>query len=199
MSDQIIQYTEEMVGAGHPTKGDTLNRALLVDHNADGTHEKLTLGSDADGDIYYRASGALARLAKGAANLKLFMNAGATVPEWAAGMKITSTTRDMTAATGNVNITGVGFKPSAVFAIAAGAGSYLDGSVGMSDGTTNGCIFQPAAGTWSYAAVAVNLLQGAGNQQYATITLGSDGGTLAWVKVGTPVAETATIYLLWLR
>lgn len=28
-----------MVGAGHPTKSDTLNRALLIGHNADGTHK----------------------------------------------------------------------------------------------------------------------------------------------------------------
>lgn len=39
MADQVIQYTEEMVGANHPTKADTLNRALLVEHNADGTHK----------------------------------------------------------------------------------------------------------------------------------------------------------------
>jgi hypothetical protein len=38
MADKIIQYTEELVGAGHPTKADTLNRGLLVEHNADGTH-----------------------------------------------------------------------------------------------------------------------------------------------------------------
>lgn len=37
-ADQIIRYTEEMVGAGHPLKSDTLNRAFLVTHNADGTH-----------------------------------------------------------------------------------------------------------------------------------------------------------------
>lgn len=38
MSDQRIQYDEEMVGAGHPTKSDTLNRLMLVEHNSDGTH-----------------------------------------------------------------------------------------------------------------------------------------------------------------
>lgn len=37
-ADQRIQYTEEMVGAGHPTKPDTLNRLSLVEHNTDGTH-----------------------------------------------------------------------------------------------------------------------------------------------------------------
>jgi len=38
MADQRIQYTEEMVGAGHPTKIDTLNRLALVDHGNDGQH-----------------------------------------------------------------------------------------------------------------------------------------------------------------
>ncbi|MBI5827663.1 MAG: right-handed parallel beta-helix repeat-containing protein [Deltaproteobacteria bacterium] len=38
MADQRVQYTEEMVGAGHPTKADTLNRLMLVEHGTDGTH-----------------------------------------------------------------------------------------------------------------------------------------------------------------
>lgn len=44
----------------------------------------MTLGSDADGDVYYRASGVLTRLAKGTAGQVLKMNAGATAPEWGA-------------------------------------------------------------------------------------------------------------------
>lgn len=40
------------------------------------------LGSDADGDMYYRSSSALARLAKGTAGQILSMNAGATAPIW---------------------------------------------------------------------------------------------------------------------
>lgn len=36
MSDQRIQYTEEMVGANHPTKSDTLNRLALVEADVDG-------------------------------------------------------------------------------------------------------------------------------------------------------------------
>ncbi|MBI5237704.1 MAG: hypothetical protein HY887_04705 [Deltaproteobacteria bacterium] len=39
MSDQRILYTEEMVGASHPSKSDTLNRLALVEHNTDGTHK----------------------------------------------------------------------------------------------------------------------------------------------------------------
>ena len=43
----------------------------------------IELGSDADGDVYYRSGGALTRLAKGTAEQVLTMNAGATAPEWA--------------------------------------------------------------------------------------------------------------------
>ncbi len=42
MADQRIQYTERMVGAGHPTYADTLNRLQLVEHNSDGTHKTVT-------------------------------------------------------------------------------------------------------------------------------------------------------------
>src|SRR3990167_540592 len=45
----------------------------------------MTLGSDADGDIYYRSSNVLTRLAKGTASQVLTMNTKATAPEWAAG------------------------------------------------------------------------------------------------------------------
>lgn len=43
----------------------------------------MTLGSDADGDIYYRSSNVLTRLAKGTATQMLQMNQGATAPQWA--------------------------------------------------------------------------------------------------------------------
>lgn len=39
MADQRILYTEQLVGSGHPTKADTINRLALVEHNADGTHK----------------------------------------------------------------------------------------------------------------------------------------------------------------
>lgn len=43
----------------------------------------MTLGSDVDADVYYRASNKLTRLAKGTASQVLTMNAGETAPEWA--------------------------------------------------------------------------------------------------------------------
>lgn len=41
MADQTIAYTEEMVGSGHPTKSDTLNRLALVSLETDGTIKQL--------------------------------------------------------------------------------------------------------------------------------------------------------------
>lgn len=56
MPDKRISYNEEMVGAGHPTKPDTLNRLAAVEHNDDGTHNKLTRVTDPWVDL--RAYGA---------------------------------------------------------------------------------------------------------------------------------------------
>ncbi|MBI5887079.1 MAG: hypothetical protein HZB85_10950 [Deltaproteobacteria bacterium] len=41
MTDKRIQYTEKMVGAGHPALADTLNRLSLAEHNSDGTHKGM--------------------------------------------------------------------------------------------------------------------------------------------------------------
>lgn len=38
MADQRIAYTEKMIGAGHPTLADTLNRLSMIEHKADGSH-----------------------------------------------------------------------------------------------------------------------------------------------------------------
>lgn len=47
LADQRIQYTEEMVGADHGTKADTLNRFALVEHENDGTHTYVTVADSA--------------------------------------------------------------------------------------------------------------------------------------------------------
>ena len=52
MTDQRIQYNERMVGAGHPTLSDTLNRLSLIEHNTDGSHHWVdvrTYGADPTG------------------------------------------------------------------------------------------------------------------------------------------------------
>lgn len=57
MTDLTIQHTERMVGANHPTLADTLNRLALIEHNNDGTHNKLTQVTDPWIDV--RAYGAV--------------------------------------------------------------------------------------------------------------------------------------------
>jgi hypothetical protein len=76
-SDGTTDY-ETITGVGAVTSGTLSTGAVLADVT-------MTLGSDADGDIYYRASNKLTRLAKGAAAEVLKMNSGATAPEWGAG------------------------------------------------------------------------------------------------------------------
>lgn len=64
------------------------------------TVAKITLGSDADGDIYYRAAGVLARLPKGTALQLVRMNAGATAPEYfTLGSAVTSLDKKITTTT----------------------------------------------------------------------------------------------------
>ena len=54
----------------------------------------INAGSDADGDVYYRASGAFTRLPKGTAGQVLTINTGATAPEWATSSGGASTLLD---------------------------------------------------------------------------------------------------------
>jgi hypothetical protein len=193
MADQRIIYSEEMVGASHPTKSDTLNRLALIDHNNDGTHEKLTLGSDADGDMYYRASSVLARLAKGAANLKLFMNAGATAPEWAVGIKIGSHTRDLAAGAETVAYTGYGFKPSAIFVfVSPPTGGAQYSSWGFSDGSVNIGLAYTADGNKfvpnsDFGGGCMAIQTGSGAYQYVgTVNMTADGFEFVYSKAGSP-------------
>ena len=58
------------------------------------TSPVVNVGSDADGDVYYRASGAFARLPKGTAGQVLTINSGATAPEWATSSGGASTLLD---------------------------------------------------------------------------------------------------------
>ena len=37
-ADMVIRYDEAMVGRGHPTLPDTLNRGFLIQHDAEGVH-----------------------------------------------------------------------------------------------------------------------------------------------------------------
>jgi len=178
-----IEYTEEMVGNGHPTKADTLNRFINI----------LT----AQGDIpYATAAATAAALAKGAANLKMFMNAGATAPEWANGIKVGTFTRDMATASGDVGYTGVGFKPGLVILIAALNDVATLWSVGFSDGTTHGGMNQNYVPVMYIGTIPIYIRKASGDYQYApTATMDADGFTLPWSKAGTPTGTIIVNYI----
>ena len=155
------------------------------------------------GDIPYASANLTpARLAKGEANLKMFMNAGKTAPEWAAGIKKVAFTRAMDAVTGDVSYTGAGFKPSfAVVIIGSDSGGWHD-SIGFYDGSTYFVLTQYAAdlsyGTASYM-VMLSTNPGVTQQSAIGKTLDADGITLTWTRTGTPAATTASGCFLFFR
>jgi hypothetical protein len=107
------------------------------------TVRKVTVGSDADGDMYYRASSTLARLPKGTAAQRLAMNSGATAPEWVSSA-LSTASNDLT---GDVTMTN--------------ANQFYDGaSVSLT------------VGTWFVVGVATLKFNGIG-QGTARITDGS--------------------------
>jgi len=163
------------------------------------TGSNLAIGSDADGDMYYRASSVLARLAKGAANLSLFMNAGATAPEWASGIKYGTFTRVTSVGSGDVSYTGVGFKPSAIIIISNFPSDVASTSISIGFGTTDGNIYmQYVAGVGSVGSTnnIVNVGNGSTAVNYANLkSFDSDGFTLTWTKVGSPTSTAKLGYL----
>uniref|UniRef100_A0A6M3KB96 Uncharacterized protein n=1 Tax=viral metagenome TaxID=1070528 RepID=A0A6M3KB96_9ZZZZ len=192
--------------SGNPTLNDWFNQNVKTTGTptfASVTPGTFVLGSDADGDMYYRASSLLARLAKGTANLKLFMNAAATAPEWAKGLKVGSLTRNMISGSGDVAYTGVGFKPGSIIFIACvNASSQF--SIGFDDATTHTAILDnsidaDAANTWSAtASSSIHLCTGVAGIVFQTAivkTFDADGFTLTWTKGNTPSGTGNIIYI----
>jgi hypothetical protein len=197
--------TEETVG--FTASGGTTSKTLTVDTDATisdlmlKTGSNLAIGSDADGDMYYRASSVLARLAKGTAGHKMFMNAGGTAPEWAQGIKVITSTRNMTTDSGDVAYTGVGFKPSAILAF-AGMPSENTPVFGFADASSKiNMPYNANTTSWDINTswFFVVLAGSSSNYQGAVIkTLDADGFTLTWTKVGSPTG-TALLGFLPIR
>ncbi|MDD4984507.1 MAG: hypothetical protein PHQ43_01770 [Dehalococcoidales bacterium] len=160
----------------------------------------LAIGSDADGDTYYRASGKLARLAKGSPNLKQFMNAAGTGPEWDHGITFVSSSRDLTAAAGDVSYSGAGFKPRATICLSC-INNTGNVSIGMQVGLSDiGVVYRPGTSSWVVASRGLsNAEPTADDWQRGNIkSLDSDGITLTWTKGGSP-SGTLSIYFCFLR
>lgn len=118
-----------------------------------------------------------------------------------AHFKAGSLSRDMTAASGNVAYTGIGFRPSAIFLLANVNGTVAV-SWGFTTGVSNNVSILDNNGTGTYAIStnkSVYLSTSAGNDQQAALaSFDGDGFTLSWTKSGAPTG-TGTVMFLAMR
>ena len=114
---------------------------------------------------------------------------------------VSNFTRDMSTASGNQAVTGVGFTPKAVIFFGSVVnGLANDSSKGFSDGTRNFCLldYTTSGANWATTFLTANCIYlfddvGTANTNSATIaSLDSDGFTVAWVRGGAPTS-TMTI------
>ena len=152
--------------------------------------------------LYASAANTLTRLAKGAADTKLFMNATGTAPEWAGGIKLGTFTIDTATATGSQAISGVGFKPSHII-LFIDIASTREFSVGFDDGTNHYSVNDNSASTANTYGTQVDwsmiLYQSEGVNYLGLVSvLGADGFTVSWTKNGAKTG-TATIFYLAFR
>jgi hypothetical protein len=190
---------------GTATAGTILSIEQSEIKQLQGTNLLSTIATDptwaAAGDLVQgTGNDTAAVLSLGAANLKAFVNAGATAIEWAGGMKIGTLTYDLTTASGDVGITSVGFKPSHVIFLAA-VESDVNSlfSIGFSDGTVHYALGQ-AAITAPYMVVPTNVAlyyrSATADYQLGIVkTMDVDGFTITWTKTGTPTGTLGIHYM----
>jgi len=157
---------ETITGVGTVTSGTISTGAVIADAT-------MTLGSDADGDMYYRASNVLTRLAKGSDNDTLMMNGN--VPNWEAAAAGGLTEADSWRNT-------VGFAPgvgttyvlTANLARVTSTGFGLLGT-GMSE--SSGVFTFPSTGYWAVLASFGFSLAGDSRYDQGTIEASVDAGS----------------------
>jgi len=110
--------------------------------------------------------------------------------------KVGSFTRDVTAVSGDVAYTGVGFTPKVIDLFANL--TDLSNSFGFDDGTTHNSVgtYGTTGGIQQIADTGKSIVifnaAGTGGQKAIIKTFDADGFTLTWTKIGTPAAGTVT-------
>jgi hypothetical protein len=106
--------------------------------------------------------------------------------------------RDLTAASGNVAITGVGFTPKLMFLWGA-MGATSSASFGWVDFQTMvTSSLLSLGGIWTADGRTILIETSSGNRQTAVpVSADADGFTIAWTKTGSPSGLAQFYALLW--
>lgn len=193
----------------------TLAAAQTLASKTLGSGTKTAVGSDATGDMYYRASdGTFTRIPLGTVGQSLV--AGSTVPAWgtasATGLvKVINSSRTSAAGSGTQTISGVGFTPKLIEITASTGDQSNDFSMtdGSYDGTTQGCAGigvrnNGGAATMTHTSSSTQIIfldqsDAGGTKTYAAIAgnIGSDGFDLVWTKTGAATQNVVFKITFW--
>lgn len=115
-------------------------------------------------------------------------------------VKVSSFTRNTATASGTQAVTGIGFKPRAVFFIAAQDSVVGELSFGFDDGVTPRAVrdyFNVTPDAWeTFGTYSISILEGAGKEYEGNVdSFDSDGFTIDWTRTGAPVGTVTVIYL----
>lgn len=126
---------------------------------------------------------------------KALSDLNAAVNALETGKKLIATTHDVSV-TGDQEITGVGFQPTACILFSAEDGS-TEASWGLIDPSGDeSCIVQKADGTFSQAAVVqYHYTDGANYASAIYKSWDADGLTITWSKTGSPTGTQAQKFL----
>lgn len=103
--------------------------------------------------------------------------------------KVITATRDMTAASGDVSYTGVGFVPTSMVIIASVDGAFGFSSAVVDSIKTGVSILTTGIGIFGHNDLAVCLfVTNTSNVQFCAVkSFDADGFTLTWTKGGSPI------------
>ncbi len=178
MADQRAQYTEEAVGAGHPTKADVINRLALVEHDNEGNHRRATFPEGAapatavgEGAIYTKDSGTEPELFYRRENDggEIQITKGGVLLAVPAGTKMVFS--QAAAPTGWTQTS----DNDQVLRVVSGAGGGTGGAASIAGGSvTSGAGGTGSTGSTNFVAITASILEGAG-AAFTAWTSGQDG------------------------
>lgn len=168
-------------------------RALLDDADIAAQRATLALGTAALLDAGTGANQVVQRDGTG----KYPTGNGGAITGVPGESKVVTFTRDMTAASGNQSVTGVGFVPRSILFFGGITSSFTFASVVGSSGIAGGASNDAINGAGINASIFLRV-QNSTSQAGQIASFDADGFTITWSKGGLPTG-TATIYALCLR